>query len=846
MASLFLLHLGLRVTDSVLLPVRSYLWIGRLKAAASTVLTWITFVMLIQRLGTIRNKKTREYDIIYGILGLGMLLFLIITYENNRHPRLVAKKELSLRVIEQFAYSFCVYFNENLDQRKMQRSQRLLKEMRSLVDSDRTLLKELINALLVAKCTPGLTIAGTVGEYKVKVFGIFVEFLQYLASKGFDSDYLKMIQALTYQTQLDLKWKAIEMVEKIDKYRGILTDAAMFNLITKVEKTMQDAEIISNENNGVDVTLVLKFTEAYGRMQCLMAESLELKEFLWYELTSDYPGADQVRETGVKIYGVEVQIKETFEEIQRLNSSHIQSLYLYGNYLDLVLNQNTQAMVYLEEAMLLWDSFRKSEEIRFDKRLEYLRNPSLAVLTIRGNKHERGIVNSVNSYALRVFQIRREEIIGFPVETLMPHIFSENHATWMERYFQGNKETVMNVERNVYPMDSFGFIVFSSLLVKVMPEVINGIQMIGNINRIKSKHICSTMILFDANFGDLYGVSRDCFNSFGIHPGFCYKENQFARLKIQQIFPKLDLAHLDRYVGNKTLLQIDTTGLKFNSPVINVTRDLHRPLLGSKAYRSMQVVVEIKKPVSFGIDKLAITELIFYDPASVNSKGEVNELKKQRKSEKKRLKIEIFKTRTTKSGPMSQDLNEKERQKLELEELKKAEKVRKVEEVREAISKGSLSKSSTKKLYLYIISGLVALLVLVRLVSQLQSIAIAHTELNTARLVVNRYSLINLFAFQSRWITIQESNMYPDLMSSNTTERREQVDFTLLDTIDLKDPHRGCLRMGYVCQERGLLQLPVQRNDLYGNHFKSQDTKKLPLLYRRGNEDLRTVHDKVL
>lgn len=615
---------------------------------------------------------------------------------------------------------------------------------------------------------------GTVPEYKVRVFTIFVHYLDYLETKGFESDYLRMLKAFTYQTQLDLKWKAIETIEKIPKNRSVLFDAALYNLIMKIEKTMQDAEIVSNENNGVDVTQVLMFNEAYSRLQGLLVDSLALKELLWDELSSEYPASDQVRDTGVKIYGVERGIKETFDAIHRLNPSHIPSLYLYGNYLDLVLNQNAQAMVFLEEAMLLWDSFRKNDEIRFDKRLEYLRNPSLAVITIRGDKHERGLVNSVNSFALRVFQMEREEIIGHPIERLMPQVFSENHQAWMDRYFEGNKETVMNVERNVYPMDSYGFIIYSSLLVKVMPEVANGIQMIGNINRIKSKHACSTMILFDANFGDLLGVSRDSFNNFGLHPGFCYQENNFARLKIQQIFPQFDLTNLNRYVGNKTLLQIDTRSLKFSSPIVNIVRDLHKPLLGSKAYRTMEVVVEVKKPVSFGVDNVAITELIFYDPSSVKSKGEGEELKKMRKKEKRKLKAANFRTRNT-GQASSNNIDEKERQKIELEELRKAEKVRKVDEVREAISKGSTSKFSTGQRFIYIISGVILLLILVRMASQLIRINVAHMTLNTSRLAVDRYALINSFALQSRWVTIQESNRYPELMSTNTTDRREQV-----------------------------------------------------------------------
>lgn len=133
---------------------------GRLKTVGSTLLTWITFVMFIQRLGSLRNKVTRDYDVIQGIMGLLMLIFLAITYENNRQPRLGAKKELSLRVIEQFSYWFCVYFNEHIDQKRILRSQHFFRKIRSLVDPVKVDLKNMINGLLVSKCTIALIISG--------------------------------------------------------------------------------------------------------------------------------------------------------------------------------------------------------------------------------------------------------------------------------------------------------------------------------------------------------------------------------------------------------------------------------------------------------------------------------------------------------------------------------------------------------------------------------------------------------------------------------------------------------------------------------------------------------------
>ena len=154
------MHLCFRVTDTVILPVRSYTWLGRLKTVASTVLTWITFVMFIQRAGSLRNKLTRDYDIIQGLIGILMLLFLAITYENNRQPTLGAKKELSLRVIEQFSYWFCVYFNEHIDQKRILRSQHFFRKIRSLVDPVKVDLKNMINGLLVSKCTIALIISG--------------------------------------------------------------------------------------------------------------------------------------------------------------------------------------------------------------------------------------------------------------------------------------------------------------------------------------------------------------------------------------------------------------------------------------------------------------------------------------------------------------------------------------------------------------------------------------------------------------------------------------------------------------------------------------------------------------
>lgn len=85
---------------------------------------------------------------------------------------------------------------------------------------------------------------------------------------------------------------------------------------------------------------------------------------------------------------------------------------------------------------------RHMREERMKNLLEF--NPDGLIIV-----SENGLIAQVNSQAERLFDYRREELIGRPIEILMPEAKRINHTAFMREYFRNPRETQMRNGRDV-------------------------------------------------------------------------------------------------------------------------------------------------------------------------------------------------------------------------------------------------------------------------------------------------------------------------------------------------------------------------------------------------------------
>lgn len=243
-------------------------------------------------------------------------------------------------------------------------------------------------------------------------------------------------------------------------------------------------------------------------------------------------------------------MKELHNRITKMNPNHFKTLSLYGNYTKFVLNNEEESQKLLSKASYIKKSSglgSLSQTIQ-DKRLKFGDNSNFVILICSGNESTIGKIKGFNYNALQKFGYSYDELKNQNVEILMPKILSERHDFFMRRYFQKNKASVMGNERAVFPMDRNGFMMSSSLLIKVIPNLDMDLRILGLItpnakefNKNKEDNLdMYHLIMYHTTIGTVYGISKGCYYEFGIRPDFAHgRRNTSNILNIADIFPNI-------------------------------------------------------------------------------------------------------------------------------------------------------------------------------------------------------------------------------------------------------------------------------------------------------------------
>jgi len=169
----------------------------------------------------------------------------------------------------------------------------------------------------------------------------------------------------------------------------------------------------------------------------------------------------------------------------------------------------------------------------------------------------------------------------------MPDIIGLNHDALMMRYFETSVPYVIGRERPVFPMNKAGYIIPCALMIKVYPNLDQGIRVVGFLRKIESNSpatlkpkvgeeviinsLRTHYIMYGGEHDEVYAVSESCYDSFGIPAQITNGNN--PEFTIDTIFPEFrdfNDEELKTPVGQ--LYTIDTTSLP-QSFLIGVNSD---------------------------------------------------------------------------------------------------------------------------------------------------------------------------------------------------------------------------------------------------------------------------------
>lgn len=353
--------------------------------------------------------------------------------------------------------------------------------------------------------------------------------------------YARLLHAYIMFSRLNSKWKAIYELEAIMAVEcPMIIKISAVRLMSMIEHETKEFEIHSAQNLGIDAIKILYRQQFYQELKELFGKGCETHLLFWQELTDKKPSAEKLQMLGFEIAKSNDLISGLMRDSNNNETNQsLRVLQIYGEYLKLVSNESEDSKRILQRAGNIAQSLAVSIQFDNDKKLRNIENANPSIMIVSGDYKTMGTILQTNNETLKILERKKDKVIGESVELIMPKIYADFHDYWMKRYFETNKGNIMNGQRNIFVINRRGFMVLVNLLVKIIPEVSDGIRVVGIFSELKHKKT-DCVVLINASNGHVAGITEECYNLFGIHPSLCYGVAQYsAILNVTQIFPEI-------------------------------------------------------------------------------------------------------------------------------------------------------------------------------------------------------------------------------------------------------------------------------------------------------------------
>lgn len=242
-----------------------------------------------------------------------------------------------------------------------------------------------------------------------------------------------------------------------------------------------------------------------------------------------------------------------------------------------IVNDDGESQKILEKAEYVKKSAQVNKQFVDNERLKYGENSNTCLITCSGNFNNIGFVTNTNNEITRILGFTKQDIFEQNVSKIMPKAIADLHDGFMRNYLETSVPKVIGTERLVLCQDKSGYLVPCTLMIKVLPNLDEGIQIVGflkdieqNQNMLKSQFEGDEKVhymMYDQTKETILGVTYSCYQSLGI-PASLVSGNSSgnSEFTIDQIMPEMNeqknLEEMRQPQGYVTT--IDTTFIQTN------------------------------------------------------------------------------------------------------------------------------------------------------------------------------------------------------------------------------------------------------------------------------------------
>lgn len=376
---------------------------------------------------------------------------------------------------------------------------------------------------------------------------------------------LPMISCYIQRERLKNNYTAFYLAHTIQALDpGPYFESECYSLTKSIEGDFFREDKVFAEHNGMNVTQIVSFHSLLGKFKKDLEKIGSMFLKFWEELESGTPTITHLLEISGFLGTSTRELALDFDKLRQISPNNIKTLRYYGNFKAKIQMNELESRKFLEQASHNSRNLALTKNHIDDMRFKYGENTDAAMICASANLEDFGTITSASQELVDVLGYEPHEFKGRHVNSIIPKSLSEIHTNIMQNYFLTGVSHFVNLERLIFPEKSNGFIAPANGLLRIMPNLFKGLEMVVFMRPSIEDALSNQHILITDHTGMLVGVGNGMFDSFGILPNACYGKGRDERaIFFGMLLPELDKSNLDfMQPGESIKTCLDTTLLR--------------------------------------------------------------------------------------------------------------------------------------------------------------------------------------------------------------------------------------------------------------------------------------------
>ncbi len=232
----------------------------------------------------------------------------------------------------------------------------------------------------------------------------------------------------------------------------------------------------ARKDDAVALLSALKFQKKYNEFLTCIDDSCECTVKFWSVLLEDRPQCEALMQLGRQLYEMRYNFLQLVKEITSINSSYAEFLVKFGLYTRFILHDHASATNSYQRILWTCENINGSLLNAEDRFSVFRGDCQVMMLMVSLEQSSFFVVTEANNVVEHQLGYKREELLRFSANKLMPTHVAKQHHQFVQRFFQTMEAKTLRESSLKFLRHQEGHLVPCQVTKKILPTIGHGLQ----------------------------------------------------------------------------------------------------------------------------------------------------------------------------------------------------------------------------------------------------------------------------------------------------------------------------------------------------------------------------------